>query len=89
MEYAYISSSILFSLQPSLHLITDVIEKSLGEKKKVCFTVFSDVVELLTCPWDGVTDEGLDPLETISQILRSYPVERYFRVEREDGLKCW
>jgi hypothetical protein len=79
------------SMIDQVHRITTIIEKAL-EEQQVCCTVFLDVAQA----FDTVWHEGLFyKLELLlptkySQILKSYLLERYFRVRQEDeysGLK--
>lgn len=69
-----------------VHRITDIIEKTL-EEKKVCSTVFLDVAQA----FDKVWHKGLlHKLELVlprqySQILKSYLSDRYFRVKKEES----
>ena len=68
-----------------IHRITNVIEKSL-EEKKVCTTIFLDVAQA----FDKVWHEGLFcklkmflPRQ-YSELLISYLSERYFRIKQDD-----
>lgn len=74
-----------------VHRITDVIERSL-EEKKICATVFLDVAQAFDKVWHEGLESKLDRClpRQMSEILKSYISDRYFRVKHgEDysGLK--
>ena len=67
-----------------VHQITDIIEKSL-EEKKVCSAIFLDVAQA----FDKIWHEGLNYkyrillLVQYSKLLESYISDRFFRVKQE------
>lgn len=69
-----------------VHRITNVIEKSL-EEKKVCSTVFLDVAQAFDKVWHEGLFHKLNLLlpRQYSQILQSYLSERYFRIKQDDA----
>lgn len=69
-----------------VHRITNVIEKSL-EEKKVCAAIFLDVAQAFDKVWHEGLNHKLRLLlpEQYSQILESYISDRYFRVKQEEA----
>jgi GTPase SAR1 family protein len=68
-----------------IHRITNVIEKSL-EEKKVCSTVFLDVAQAFDKVWHGGLCHKLDAIlpPEYSQLLKSYLEDRHFRIKHEN-----
>ena len=69
-----------------VHRITNVIEKSL-EEKKICSTVFLDVAQAFDKVWHKGLIAKLNSLLPLSytEILQSYLTDRRFRIRQEDA----
>lgn len=69
-----------------VHRITDIIEKTL-EEKKICSTIFLDVAQAFDKVWhEGFVYKLKNILpHKICEILESYITERHFRVKQENA----
>jgi hypothetical protein len=74
------------STNVQVHQITNIIERSL-EEKKVCSTLFLDVAQAFDEVWREGLNHKLKLLLPVqySSILESYLSDRYFRVKHEDA----